>query len=106
MKKSNKTDNLYEAILALKNQSEAKRFFRDLLTEGEILEFGSRWQAAQMLDKKKTYPEIIKSTGLSTRTIARISQWLKNGRGGYRIIINRFEKKHSGLSGKRPILPR
>ena len=33
------TRDLLKAILALKNTNEAKRFFRDLLTKQEIIEF-------------------------------------------------------------------
>jgi TrpR-related protein YerC/YecD len=92
-----KTKNLYKAILSLKNPDEAGRFFRDLLTKKEIVEFGNRWQAAQMLDKKIIYPKIQKETGLSTRTIARISKWLARGKGGYKLVINRFNHHSSSF---------
>jgi TrpR-related protein YerC/YecD len=86
-----KTEDLLKAILALKDQREAKKFFRDLLTEQEILEFGNRWKAAQMLDQKIPYPEIQAETGLSTRTIARISKWLNSGKGGYKLALNKIK---------------
>lgn len=57
------TEDLLKAILSLKNINEAKRFFRDLLTEQEIIEFGKRWQAAKMLNKKIPYSEVEKETG-------------------------------------------
>ena len=88
--KDKKTENLYKAILALNSLNEARRFFRDLLTEREIIEFGNRWQAAQMLDKGISYPNIQQATNLSTRTIARISKWLKKGKGGYRLMLSRL----------------
>jgi TrpR-related protein YerC/YecD len=86
MKKWNnqKTEELLRAVLSLKNLEESKSFFRDLLTEKELVEFGNRWQAAQMLEKKITYAEIGKKTGLSPRTIARISKWLNGKLGGYK----------------------
>ena len=77
-----KTKNLFTALLALKNQKEAKQFLRDLLTESEITEFSNRWQAAQMLDANISYTQIVKSTGLSSTTIARISKWLNKGMSG------------------------
>ncbi|KKQ21346.1 MAG: TrpR like protein, YerC/YecD, partial [Parcubacteria group bacterium GW2011_GWC1_36_9] len=40
---------LIEAVLALKNADEAKRFLRDLMTEGEIKEFSNRLEAASLL---------------------------------------------------------
>ncbi|PIR96509.1 MAG: DNA-binding transcriptional regulator [Candidatus Doudnabacteria bacterium CG10_big_fil_rev_8_21_14_0_10_42_18] len=99
-----KTEELVKAILALKNKSEAKRFLRDLLTPGELEEFGNRWLAARMLNAKISYTTIRGRTGLSSTTIARISKWLKKGKGGYRLILNRLGSTHHHsklLSGKR-----
>ena len=92
------TDNLIKAVLALKNKKEAKKFLRDLLTEEEIIEFGNRWQAAQMLNNKISYTTIRGKTGLSPRTIARISGWVKNGMGGYGLIIKRLSLHHHNSS--------
>jgi len=89
-----KTEDLLKAILALKNINEAKRFFRDLLTEQEIIEFGKRWQAAKMLNKKIPYSEVEKETGLSSTTVARVSKWLNKGMGGYRLILKRLSTHH------------
>ena len=92
--------SLFEAILALKGKREASAFFRDLLTESELLEFGNRWQAAQMLADKALYTDIVKKTGLSSTTIARISKWLNDGMGGYRLMINRLHSHtHASLAG-------
>lgn len=96
-----KTDNLVRAVLALKNSGEAKKFLRDLLTVPEINEFGNRWQAAQMLNQDISYTTIRGKTGLSPRTIARISKWLKKGKGGYRLVINRLNIHHHSSSSKK-----
>ncbi|PIR92797.1 hypothetical protein COT99_04190 [Candidatus Falkowbacteria bacterium CG10_big_fil_rev_8_21_14_0_10_43_10] len=80
-------NSLVEALLMFKNQAEMKKFLRDLLTEAEINEFARRWQAAQMLDQKVPYSKIVQKTGLSSTTVARISKWLKNGAGGYRLLL-------------------
>ena len=69
------TTNLILALLSLQNKKEMKNFLRDLLTEQEIIEFGKRWQAAQMLSKGLSYVVIVKKTGLSSTTVARISKW-------------------------------
>jgi len=87
---SQKTKNLFTAILALKNEKEAKKFLRDLLTESEITEFSNRWQAAQMLSDNIPYTKIVKETGLSSTTVARISKWLNKGMSGYKLMINRL----------------
>lgn len=84
-----KTEDLIKAFLALKTVNEAKRFFRDLFTRQEIIEFGKRWQVAKMLNKKTPYPVIEKETGLSSTTIARVSKWLNRGKGGYKLILQR-----------------
>ena len=88
------TEELLEAICALKNKNEAKRFLRDLLTEQEIIEFSKRWQAARMLNKNVPYSEIEDKTGLSSTTIARVSRWLNQGMGGYKLMISRLSDAH------------
>ena len=87
-----KNKQLVEALLALKNADEAKRFLRDLMTEGEIQEFSNRLEAASLLSKDVQYNAIIESTGLSSATIARIAKWLKGSLGGYRLVLARLSK--------------
>lgn len=89
-----KTEELIDAILALRTTKEAKAFLRDLLTEKELIEFGNRWKAVRMLDEKVSYSQIVKSTGLSSTTVARISDWLKNGMGGYQLMLKRISQNH------------
>jgi TrpR-related protein YerC/YecD len=83
------TNSLFEAILSLKNIKDCQNFFRDLLTEKEIFEFSNRWKAAKMLSKGATYEKISTETKLSSRTIARINQWLRKGTGGYQKMIKK-----------------
>ncbi len=78
---------LLEAILSLETEDEAKRFLRDLLTEGEIQEFAKRLKAAEMLIDKAPYSQIEKETGFSSTTVARVSKWLNSGNKGYKEII-------------------
>ncbi len=84
------SEALCRAVLSLRNLVEAKRFFRDLLTEPEIDEFSRRWRAAVMLDEGISYLKIQEATGLSSTTVARISDWLNNGTGGYRLMLDRL----------------
>ena len=86
---------LVQAILALKTNDEARRFLRDLMTKKEIEEFAKRFRAAEMLMEKVPYSIIEKKTGLSSTTIARVAKWLKEGEGGYKIIINRLHHHNS-----------
>lgn len=88
------TQNLLLAILALRTSNEAQRFFRDLLTEDELIEFGKRWEAAQLLNQGISYSKIVKKTGLSSTTVARVSKWLNQGMNGYKLMINRISHHH------------
>lgn len=95
------TEDLFKSILKLRNIGETKRFFRDLLTEEEIIEFGKRWQVAKMLNEKIPYEKIEKKTGLSSRTVARISRWLNQGMGGYKLMLKKINHHHNlSPSGK------
>ena len=96
---SPETTDLYKTILSLRTLAEAKLFFRDLLTESEIREFSMRWKAAQMLSQNIPYVEIQKQTGLSSRTVARISKWLSTGMNGYKKMITRVS--HTSPSPKK-----
>lgn len=83
-------DDLLRAIVSLESVEEARAFLRDLLTENELKEFGLRWKVARMLYDGVPYTVIEKDTGLSSTTIARISKWLHNGKGGYLRLLRRF----------------
>ena len=85
-------EELFRAILMLENTNEAKRFFRDLLTEPEIMDFSQRWKTARLLDQGVPYSEIGRKTWMSSKTIARIQRWLKRGKGGYRLILDRMKR--------------
>lgn len=92
--KDKKTKYLIEAILELKSPNEAERFLRDLLTDAEIVEFSNRFCAARMLSDKLPYSSIVKETGLSSTTVARVSKWLNSGADGYKTIISRMNHHH------------
>ena len=85
---------LVEALLSIQNADEAKRFLRDLMTEGEIEEFSKRLEAARLLSRNTQYATIIERTGLSSTTIARISKWLKGSLGGYALVLSRLSNHH------------
>jgi TrpR-related protein YerC/YecD len=81
---------LLDAILSLEDRAEAERFFRDLLTLGELHDLTLRWSVARLLDGGLHYAEISQRTGASTATITRIASWLRHGEGGYRLILDRI----------------
>lgn len=82
--------SLYNAFLSLKTEDECQKFLRDLLTKTEIDEFANRWKVARMLHQKHSYKDIEEATGMSSTTIARISKWLSDGMGGYKLMLNRI----------------
>ncbi len=88
--KDKETRDLIAAILALKNAGEAERFLRDLCTSEEIDAFVRRWQAAQLLANGEKYRDVAEEVGASTTTVARVAEWLNNGRGGYQLILRRL----------------
>ncbi|EDK72579.1 hypothetical protein TM7_0280 [candidate division TM7 genomosp. GTL1] len=66
------------------------------MTEKEINEISSRLEAAKMLDQGKKYTEIVEKTKLSSRTIARISDWMQNGCDGYSAVLGIVNTHHHG----------
>ena len=86
-------EDLLRCLLHLGSVSSAKRYIRDLMTEDEIRMIVSRWRVARLLAAGRTYRQIEEDTGLSSRTIARISHSLRNGEGGYRLLLRRHEKR-------------
>jgi len=85
-------DNLFEAILSLKDTEECYKFFEDLCTVNELLSLSQRYEVANLLSQKETYLEIAEKTGASTATISRVNRSLEYGNDGYRIVIDRNKK--------------
>lgn len=90
-----KTDELFKAILSLKTNREAECFFRDLCTVEEIKEMSDRWEIARLLNQGSAYREIAKKLQTSTTTVSRVANWLNNGLGGYRLVLDRMHHHNS-----------
>lgn len=89
-------NDLYEAILSLKNKEECEAFFGDLCTVIELQSMSQRMQVAKMLTNKKVYKDIVAETGASTATISRVNRTLNyQGSGGYALVFGRMNKKSS-----------
>jgi TrpR-related protein YerC/YecD len=78
---------LSEVLLAIKDVQTMQNFLRDVMTEKEIIEISSRLEAARMLKAGDTYANITAKTKLSSRTVARTSEWLQNGCNGYQAAL-------------------
>ena len=75
-------------LVGIQSPDTMQAFLRDVMTEKELREIGARLRAAEMLYGNATYTAIVKETKLSSRTIARISEWMQHGAGGYLVVLN------------------
>ncbi len=86
-------DELFEAILCLKDKEECYLFFEDVCTVNELFSLSQRFEVAHMLRENKTYLEIAEKTGASTATISRVNRSLNYGNDGYEIVMSRMQEK-------------
>lgn len=86
-------DNLFKAILQLKNIDECYLFFEDIGTVAEIKALAQRLEVAKMLKDGYKYGDIADATGVSTATISRVSRCLNYGADGYNLVLDRINKK-------------
>ncbi len=85
------------ALAAISDAPTMQSFLRDVMTEKEIIEISARLEAAKMLGAGAKYTEIIEKTKLSSRTVARISDWMRNGQGGYKAALKITSNHHSHI---------
>ena len=88
---SEEIQNLWKAILSLKDEKECYAFFEDVCTVKEILDIAQRLQVAKCLTEGKSYVNISKETGASTATISRVNKCLSYGEGGYKTVLDRLK---------------
>jgi TrpR-related protein YerC/YecD len=88
---------LVEAIVAIDSKDEMQNFLRDVMTGKEITAISSRLEAARMLQAGSKYTDITAATKLSSRTVARISDWLQNGCNGYQAALKTINQHHSHI---------
>ncbi|MBQ6789189.1 MAG: hypothetical protein IJO81_03260 [Clostridia bacterium] len=84
------TENLYRAILLLKDEAECRSFFEDICTVKELQDIAQRLVVAKMLGEGKSYQEVSRETGASTATISRVNKCLVYGGGGYETVLSRL----------------
>lgn len=89
-------DNLFEALLTLKNRKEMYQFFEDLCTVGEIKALAQRFEVAKKLSQGLKYEDIAKATGASSATISRVKRYLDYGADGYKLALKRLSQKSEG----------
>ena len=93
--KKERNDQMYEAILALKDVDECKKFFDDLCTVKELQAMEQRFQVAVLLHEGYIYNDILEKTGASSATISRVNRSLQYGADGYAAVFARL-----GIKGR------
>ncbi len=88
-------DELADAVLSMRTRDEAKRFLRDLCTLPELEALAHRWQIARLLERGIPYLEIAERVPTSTATVTRVAQWVRHGAGGYRIALDRSNRRRA-----------
>lgn len=93
--KDEATDQLFEAILTLKNVEECYAFFEDICTVNELKALAQRLEVAKMLQEELTYQQIQQLTHASTATISRVNRCLSYGSDGYKLVLDRVGNHES-----------
>ena len=66
--KKEKSDQLYKAILMLKDEEECYDFFQDLCTVSELRAMEQRFEVASLLDDGMIYNEILEHPSATSAT--------------------------------------
>lgn len=85
-------DELFRAVLSLRNLEECRAFFQDLCTPAELQALKDRWAVVECLDEGLSYRQIHDRTGVSLTTISRVARYLGGGAGGYQTALERIKK--------------
>ena len=94
--KKEKSDQLYKAILQLKDEQECYDFFQDLCTVSELRSMEQWFEVASLLDDGMIYNDILERTGASSATISRVNRALNYGADGYQKILPRIKSDKDG----------
>jgi TrpR-related protein YerC/YecD len=86
-----RNEDMYKAILSLKDLQECMNFFDDLCTVTELQAMEQRYHVAVCLDKGMIYNDILAETGASSATISRVNRSLQYGAGGYDAVFQRLK---------------
>lgn len=92
---------LAAVLTMIQDQKNMQLFLTDIMTPREIAEISARLEAARMLRAGCKYTDIIAQTKLSSRTVARISEWLREDNGGYSAAFKLINEHHEHMSPTR-----
>ena len=91
--KKEKSDQLYKAILMLKDEEECYNFFQDLCTVSDLRSMEHRFEVASLLDDGMIYIVILECIGVFSATISRVNRSLSYGTGAYAKLFERIKPK-------------
>ena len=95
--KNESAQQLVGVLSSIDDAKTMQSFLSDVMTEKEIAEISARFEAARMLRDGAKYSDIVAATKLSSRTVARISDWLQNGTGGYDAALDLVNAHHAHI---------
>jgi len=93
-------DALYTAVGTLQGRDSAKRFLRDILTEGERIMLGRRILIARKLLTGATHDQVVEKYNVGKDTTMRIARWLDDQLPGYEQVIGDMEKEFDNRKRK------
>lgn len=73
--------DLYKILISLKDEKTCKVLLEDLCTHKEVENMAQRVRAAKLLMCGETYNQVTEKTGITSATLARVSNALKYGEG-------------------------
>ena len=88
--KTERSDEMYKAVLTLESIEECRKFFDDLCSVTELQAMEQRFQVAVLLHQGLSYNEILERTGASSATISRVNRSLQYGADGYNVVFERL----------------
>jgi TrpR-related protein YerC/YecD len=88
-------EQLFNAILLLRDADECRAFFQDLCTPAELQALKDRWIVAELLADGLTYREIRDRAGVSVTTVGRVARCLAESPAGYAAVLQRMGKIES-----------
>ena len=86
-------NELWSLVTLLETKEEIENFFKDLLSETELVMLSRRIRAARMLLEGKSYEDIREAMKMSYATIAGVHNWLQRGSKGYAQILPKLGKE-------------
>jgi TrpR-related protein YerC/YecD len=95
-------NNFVQVLADLRQAEEVKRFLEDFLTKAELLTLAKRLSIAFMLEKETPYQDIKDTLGVSSATIASVSDLMQKNPQGFKTALKRLEaeKWASGAAEK------